>query len=86
MSYNYEEQKKELFTHEGVRTLLKIYDNCKFLDKMAGAFTAAKAWAECSESSVWTLIAALDYLVELKAIEKISSYGYIQNHIYKMLP
>ena len=63
MVYEYGTLKKELFTEEGLNILLRVRDNAMHLLKTAGAFTAGKAFENVS-GNTWTMLAALDYLVE----------------------
>jgi len=70
--YNYEAQKEELFTEEGFEILLKITDNTRMLIKTAGAFSSAAAMKGCTGDG-WTMLAALDYLVEKKCIEELTA-------------
>ena len=63
MSYNYKEQRAELFTEEGVSVLLAVRDEAKRLIAISGAFNAEKAIRKASGSS-WTMLAALDFMVE----------------------
>ena len=63
MSYNYQTQKKELFTELGSETLMTIRDTVKQLLEDAGAFTMSRAMKDCSGDS-FTMIAAVEYLVE----------------------
>lgn len=74
MSYSYEKERPELFTEFGVKTLTVIRDNAKRLLKVAGAFTAEKAFEGATGSS-WTMLAALDYLVEQGEIIRVTAPG-----------
>jgi hypothetical protein len=74
MSYKYETERAELFTEHGVETLTVIRDNVKRLLKVAGAFTAGHAFENAAGSS-WTMLAALDYLVEKGEIVRVTGEG-----------
>lgn len=70
MSYDYQREKKELFTEEGQVYFLNIRDQVKHLLKTAGAF---RHDALNEVGSSWTTLACLDRLVELKEIVKLRS-------------
>jgi len=74
MSYDYQKERAELFTEHGVETLTVIRDNAKLLLKAAGAFTAGHAFEKATGSS-WTMLAALDYLVEKGEIVRVTRDG-----------
>ena len=74
MSYAYEAEKKALFTESGVKTLLVARDTAKKLIASAGAFTAEKVMKELS-GSTWTMMAALDYMVESGEIRRVTPKG-----------
>lgn len=69
--YNYETEKKELFTDEGQRMLLKIRDKVHNLCKLAGCVRMQEAIAGNTGSS-WTMIACVDRIVELGEIREIA--------------
>jgi len=81
MSYDYQTEKANLFTEEGVKILIHIRDRIKSLLDYSGAFTASQALQKCSGSS-WTMLAALDYLVETKEIVKVGGNGRTQQDVY----
>lgn len=70
MSYNYADQRPELFTERGTATLLQIKDNALRLIGEAGAVRAQEAFAGISGDS-WLFLAALDYLVETGVIREV---------------
>ncbi len=72
--YDYKTERKELFTESGVETLTIIRDNARRLLAEAGAFTAEKAMKGCTGSS-WTMLAAIDYLVEKGEIRRVTEQG-----------
>lgn len=76
VSYNYETQRKEVFTESGQVTFLKIRDNVQELLKLAGAFQMIKAW-ECVGGDTWTMIACVDRLVELGELTEINPGKYL---------
>ena len=69
--YEYKAQRASLFTESGVETLTKIRDTAKVLLKTAGAFRAQEAWNNASGDG-WTMMAALDYLVERGEIRMVT--------------
>jgi len=72
MSYVYEVEKPALFTDEGQRNFLKLRDFVHRTLKEAGAVRADKAMAQWGSGSSWTMIAALDRLVELGELREIT--------------
>lgn len=74
MGYQYTEIRPRLFTDEGQRTLLKIRDNVQLLLSGAGAVRMQEAWeGVCGDS--WTMLAAVDRLVELGEIRELNDPG-----------
>jgi hypothetical protein len=71
MSYRYETQRAELFTEHGAKTLLTVRDNAKRLLNTAGAFMASHAF-DGADGDTWTMLAALDYLVERGEIVRVA--------------
>lgn len=71
MSYNYQVQKKELFTEDGQRILLAVRDEVHRLLEEAGAFMMQRAWRTCGGGDSWTFLAAVDRLVELGEIVEL---------------
>ena len=70
MSYNYNIQKKELFTESGQEMFIKVRDQVKGLLKEAGAFRAQEATdGVCGDS--FTMTACIDRMVELKEIVEL---------------
>ncbi len=70
MAYNYETEKKEIFTEEGQRQFLQIRDTVQDLLKKAGAVRMEEATARVTGNS-WTHLACVDRLVELGEIREI---------------
>ena len=71
MSYCYEEERANLFTEDGVEMLTAIRDKARELLRKAGAFSAGHAMESVAGSS-WTMLAALDYLVEKGEIVRVT--------------
>ena len=71
MSYCYEKERANLFTEDGVQTLTAIRDKARELLRKAGAFSAGHAMENATGSS-WTMLAALDYLVEKGEIVRVT--------------
>lgn len=69
--YNYEEQKKNIFTEEGQVMFLKIRDKVHALLTVAGAFTLGNAIHKVGGGSSWDMLACVDRLVELGEIREI---------------
>ena len=70
MGYNYDTERKHLFSEDGMEVLLPIRDRVKSLLRTAGAFTVNKAMEGLSGSS-WTMLAALDYLVSIGELKEL---------------
>lgn len=81
--YNYQTEKKELFTDDGQRMFLKVRDKVQNLLKTAGAFRSGEAVAGCTGSS-WTMLACIDRLVELGEIVEITPKNQVwgQNRVF----
>lgn len=69
--YNYEEQRKNIFTDEGQGQFLSIRDHVAELLKSAGAFKMVNAVRGQTGDS-WTMLACVDRLVELGEIREIT--------------
>lgn len=82
MSYNYETEKAALFTDEGQRQFLKVRDFCKRMLKEAGAVRADKAMQAWGSGSSWTMLAALDRLVELGELREITTNVWGQHRVF----
>lgn len=81
MSYDYQKQRKEIFTEYGVQLLTQMRDNVHKLLNNSGAFTVDKVIYGLTGDS-WTMLAVLDYLEEQGEIVKVSNKGYAQYHVY----
>lgn len=71
MSYNYETERRELFTDDGQRMFLKFRDTTNRLLNIAGAARMDKMMAGLTGSS-WTMTACADRMVELGEIVEVS--------------
>jgi len=79
--YNYEEQKKYVFTDEGQRQFLHIRDKIHNLLEEAGAFQMGKATVlapTVGAAESWDLMACVDRLVELGEIREIMYSNNVQ--------
>ena len=75
--YNYETQKKDLFTDEGQRQFLSIRDKANTLLNSAGCFMAQNVL----EGDAWTSLACIDRLVELNEIREVkNTFGSAGQH------
>ncbi len=70
--YSYETEKPALFTERGVETLTKMRDRAKALLAEAGAVRADKIM-EVATGSSWTMMAALDYMVEKGDLRRVTA-------------
>jgi hypothetical protein len=68
--YNYEENKKDIFTEDGLMMFLAIRDNVQKLLKEAGAVRMENA-ISCSNGNGWTKIACVDHLIKLGELREI---------------
>lgn len=82
MSYDYQSERKNVFTEQGVKKLLLLRDNAKRLLSESGAATAEKIMAGALGDS-WETLACLDYLVELGELQVASDTCMRQHWIYR---
>lgn len=82
MSYCYEAEKDALFTEEGQRNFLKVRDFCHRMLREAGAVRADKAMHHWGSGSSWTMLAALDRLVELGELREVSTNTLGQHRVF----
>lgn len=81
MSYNYLEQRRNIFTEDGQNTFIKIRDNAQRLLKEAGAFRATEVMSQvCGDS--WVMMACLDRMIELGEIVEVHRNCWSQYKIY----
>jgi hypothetical protein len=81
MSYEYDEQREELFTEEGQRQFLAMRDWCDKLLEAGGAFRMQEAMkAPGVRGDTWRMLACVDRLVELGEIYEITPEGTVQQH------
>jgi hypothetical protein len=87
MSYNYELQRHEIFSEDGIKTLVKMRDKAKELIKVAGAARADKIMSATMGDS-WTMLAALDYMVETGDLYRVTAERTTmgQHQIFTELP
>jgi len=69
--YNYQVQKKEIFTDTGQRKFLKVRDRVNNMLDSSGAFKMSYAWKNITDDS-FTMLAYVDRLVELGEIREIT--------------
>jgi hypothetical protein len=82
MSYSYESEKAALFTEENQKNFLKVRDFCQRMLKEAGAVRADKAMAAWGGGSSWTMLAAMDRLVEIGELREITSNTWGQHRVF----
>lgn len=75
MNYCYEKEKPSLFTEQGVDTLMRMRDKARALLKEAGAVRADKIMDAAGPVGSWTMMAALDYMVEKGELRRVSAKG-----------
>ena len=66
--YKYEEQKSQIFTEDGSRTLIEMRDKIKAALKFSGAFIVERVMVA---GDSWVMLAVVDYLAELGEIREI---------------
>ena len=71
-TYNYKEQKKNIFTEEGQKMFLKIRDNAHQLLESSGAFMMGHVIRNVGGGSSWDMLACVDRLVELGEIRELT--------------
>jgi hypothetical protein len=74
MSYNYTTQRPNLFTEEGQRLFLAVYERTLALITLSGAVREQEALHGFAGDS-WDMIACLDRMVELGKIVEVSAKG-----------
>ncbi len=72
--YDYEVEKKNVFTEDGQVMFLAIRDNIKYLLELSGAVRLEQAIKGISGDS-FLMIACIDRLVELGELEEITPDG-----------
>lgn len=68
--YNYQEERRYVFSEEGQRMFLAIRDNIKTLIEQAGVVRMDRAIG-CVTGSTWQMMACVDRLVELEELREI---------------
>lgn len=79
--YNYNTQKKNIFTEEGQEMFLKIRDKAHKLLDEAGAFKLSHVISGCTGDS-WDMYACVDSLIELGEIIEIERKCAGQNRVF----
>lgn len=74
MPYSYQEQRKNLFTEEGSVLLMEVNAKVERLLKEAGAVRMQELSSGFCGSS-WTMMAAVDRLVEMKKLREVTPPG-----------
>ena len=70
--YNYENQKKNIFTEKGQEKFIKVRDKAKSLLSAAGCFRMdAVISVACGD--VWDLLACVDRMVEMGEIREVTN-------------
>lgn len=69
MSYSYQAERPWVFTEEGQVAFLKIRDKAKELLALSGAVMSGKLLI--GTGNVWSMLACIDRLVELKELIEI---------------
>jgi hypothetical protein len=77
--YNYNEQKKKIFTEKGQEMFLKIRDNSKTMLSIAGCFRMTEA-IKVVTGDVWDMMACVDRMVELGEIVEVEQKNCAGQH------
>lgn len=79
MNYNYQLEKKKLFTEEGQEMFIKIRDKAKELLSVAGCFRMGKVMGVvCGDT--WQMMACVDRMVELGEIKEVTGDNVAGQH------
>jgi len=81
VSYDYTKERAELLSEKGVPLILRTRDIAARLLKTAGAFREQELMASLSGDS-WQMLAAVDYLCELKELVCIFDKSARQYNVY----
>ena len=79
MSYNYTKERAELFTEDGVKTLREVEAEVDKLLMRAGAFRYTHLRVS---GNSFTILAALDYLIETKKLVRLPRPSWAQYYVY----
>ena len=85
--YNYEEQKKSIFTAQGQRLLDSFRKRIKELNRSGSSCFTAFDLMKAHAGDSWDMLACIDMLVELGEITEIEQQGYVkgQDRVFKTL-
>lgn len=80
--YNYQTEKKRLFTEEGQEMFIKIRDKAKALLEVAGCFRMDAVMKTTGDT--WMMLACVDRMVEMKEIVEVTAGQMVagQNRIF----
>ena len=78
--YNYEEEKKKIFTEEAQVGFLSVRDKSKALLKTAGSFSMGSVISGVAVGDSWQAMAFVDRLVELGEIREITDENVAGQH------
>ena len=80
--YDYQAQKKNIFTEDGSLMFTQIRDNVKRLLNISGAFMMQNAISGVCTGDSWTMLACIDRLVELGEIRELSQNCAGQHRVF----
>jgi hypothetical protein len=78
MSYNYQTQRKELFTEDGQVMFIKIRDKANALLSVAGSFRMDAVMNISGDT--WTMLACVDRMIELGELREITNNDVAGQH------
>ena len=83
--YNYQEQKKELFTEDGLKLFTAIRDQINRMLKVSGAVKMGNAISlpkGIGVADTWELMACVDHMVSLGELIEVPTNGSGQDRVF----
>ena len=83
--YNYQEQKKELFTEDGLKLFTAIRDQINRMLKVSGAVKMGNAISlpkGIGAADTWELMACVDHMVSLGELIEVPTNGSGQDRVF----
>lgn len=75
MPYNYTTERQVIFTEDGVKALLNVWDKARELIEKSGAVKSGKLFGVETGGNTRTTLACLDYLVETGRLNRVNDPG-----------
>lgn len=83
--YQYKNEKPNIFQEDNVRLLLEIRDQAKKMINTSGACTmgcAVTLPSGIGGASGWTMMACIDFLVEIEELKELPTTGHGQDRVF----